>query len=272
MSGDKTKIAFANASGCTVRVFWLREPQDEVFQYDLVDGGEIEQPTIVGHWWHIRKKDNNELLVRCCGRSDTFRQEIPFRASVIPSNIAYRTVELDKARWRVVSFSSEETQGGKAKGVFDGSGIASAVIDGKRSTFWHSEWIRRIAQYPHFLVIDLSETQKVDGFSVVQRAGLCRAIKNMKLYKSLEGVDFSLISSYVLENIEGAQVFDFGKTESFRFLKLVAESSWDGQQFAALSGISLHRNTQGNHGVVRPFARVLTSLAQEILSPNFSTA
>jgi hypothetical protein len=134
----------------------------------------------------------------------------------------------------VVECSSEEKHVGKA----------SAVLDGKRSTFWHTQYCgRRVAQYPHFLVIDLSETQEVVGFSVVQRETLSRAIKDVKLYKSLDGKDFALIGPYVLDNVEGTQAFEFDRAESVRFLKLVAESSWDGEPFAALSEIGLHGGT-----------------------------
>ena len=147
--------------------------------------------------------------------------------------------KLDRRNWRIASFSSEETNGEL------GCGRAESVIDGNTSTYWHSRWTSEVASYPHFLVIDLGATQYVHRFSIAQRRNLCRAIKNLDLLKSLDGIEFSFIGSYVLENTDGTQIFEFSETENVRFLKLVANTSWDGEPYAALADVNLYQNKSG---------------------------
>ncbi len=65
------------------------------------------------------------------------------------------------SEWRVIAVSSEETAGELAD--------ARRAFDGNPQTFWHSEWSRRQARYPHELVIDLGVRAKVAGFRLLPR-------------------------------------------------------------------------------------------------------
>jgi hypothetical protein len=145
--------------------------------------------------------------------------------------------KLSRQTWRIASFSSEEAN--------DACGRATAIIDGNMTTFWHSRWTSDEATFPHFLVIDLGAVQDVHRFSVTQRRYLCRAVKDIDLLMSIDGNEFTYIDSYVLENADGTQIFDFIKTITMRFLKIVANSSWDGECYAALADLSLYRNKSG---------------------------
>ena len=77
------------------------------------------------------------------------------------------------------------------------------------ATFWNSRWTNEEAGFPHFLVIDLGATQDIHRFSVTQRRYLCRSVKDLDLLMSLDGIEFTYIDSYALENADGTQIFDF---------------------------------------------------------------
>ena len=78
--------------------------------------------------------------------------------------------------WTIVHASSEELTGE------DGS--ASNAIDGQTSNFWHSEWKKSEAKFPHRLVIDLGEKTAIGGFRYTPRAGenMPGRIKDYQIY------------------------------------------------------------------------------------------
>jgi hypothetical protein len=150
---------------------------------------------------------------------------------------------LSREQWKIASFSSEETT--------TGEGFAKSLIDGDLSTFWHSRWTSHAPSFPHFVVIDLGGVHAVHKFSVAQRRILCRTVKDIDLLMSVDGDEFVLIDSYQLQDVDGFQMFDFAETKTMRFLKVVANSAWDGDMYAALAEINLYRYRSGR---IRPVA------------------
>jgi len=138
--------------------------------------------------------------------------------------------EISKQGWAIVSFSSEETSG---EGTINGR--AATLIDSNAATYWHSRWSSNAVTYPHEFVIDIGTTQTANGFSITQRSGLSRAIKNAELLTSTDGSNFISAGTYVFANSNGAQYFDFSSPKTFRYFKVIAKTSWDGLQFAALA-------------------------------------
>jgi hypothetical protein len=154
---------------------------------------------------------------------------------------------LSQAGWRIAACSSEETVNGAQASEYS---PASAVIDGRGiATGWHSRWTSQAASYPHFIVIDMGIDQEVHKFSfqhwLNEERQPHRAIKEMDLFISLDGENFDFIDSYKLENTGTPQVFDFPEKKFFRYLKLVGNCSWDGEQFACFAEVSLYRNKSG---------------------------
>jgi hypothetical protein len=82
-----------NESGSKVKILWERGPEDEVQYHELDNGGELEQPTYVGHWWCVRSQ-TDELLLRCSGRADACRQRIPSSASVLPPSKGHAATQI----------------------------------------------------------------------------------------------------------------------------------------------------------------------------------
>jgi hypothetical protein len=79
-----------------------------------------------------------------------------------------------------------------------------------------------------------------NGLSIIQRGGLSRAIKDAELFISNDGASYTSVGTYVFNNTNGVQYFNFSSSKSFRYFKLVAKSAWDGLQFASLAEVGLY--------------------------------
>lgn len=140
--------------------------------------------------------------------------------------------EISKQGWNVASFSSEETA--------SESGAAINVIDNNNTTYWHSRWSSSAAVYPHELVVDMGAAKTVKGLSYTHRSGLSRAVKDIELLYSNDGVNFTSAGNFVVPKVNGPQYLDFSTTLSFRYFKLIAKTAYDGTQFAAIAELGMY--------------------------------
>jgi beta-galactosidase len=65
--------------------------------------------------------------------------------------------------WTIAYVDSEERVGE------DGS--AENAIDGQTADFWHTEWKNASPEHPHFLILNLGQSQTISGFRYVPRQG-----------------------------------------------------------------------------------------------------
>lgn len=68
---------------------------------------------------------------------------------------------VSKQGWRVVDFSSEETSSER--------GAAADAIDGNLQTKWHSHYSGTVAAAPHYITVDMGQTQTIKGFLAMPR-------------------------------------------------------------------------------------------------------
>jgi len=66
---------------------------------------------------------------------------------------------LDKKKWKILNYSSQE----------DGSGNATNAIDGNVNTMWHTKYSGGVAEAPHHIAIDLGEECNITSFLVTPR-------------------------------------------------------------------------------------------------------
>jgi hypothetical protein len=142
--------------------------------------------------------------------------------------------ELSKLTWKINSFSSEELSG-------EGSvnGRANTLIDGNAATYWHSKWSSAASSYPHQFVIDMGKMESAKGFTLTQRSGLSRAIKDFELLVSSDGISFNSVKTYVAAKSNGNQYFTFETVLTMRYFKVISKSAWDNQQFAAIAEVGM---------------------------------
>ena len=70
---------------------------------------------------------------------------------------------LNRSEWTVTASSQE------ASGEGAGNGVASCIIDGSNSTYWHSQWSGSEPGYPHWFMIDMKEVKSFDEFEYISR-------------------------------------------------------------------------------------------------------
>jgi len=165
------------------------------------------------------------------GIISTFTYNYKFINNIPIINFSTRS-ELSKQGWQVHSFSSEE--------IAEEDGAAANLIDGSSSSYWHSRWSTNETTFPHELIIDLGAIKTAHGLSYTHRNGLSRAVKNIEVSYSADGVSFNQVGNYEVPNLNGPQYLDFMAPMSFRFLKIKAIDAWDGEQFAAIAELGLY--------------------------------
>ena len=119
-----------------------------------------------------------------------------------------RDPKLDRSTWTITA-SSEESTGEGA-----GNGVATCIIDGKESTFWHSQWQGSEPGYPHWFMIDMKSSKAFDAFEYVSRGtstsedGVNNGnIVNYALYTSDEPIDANALENATLVK-EGQFTYD----------------------------------------------------------------
>ncbi len=83
-------------------------------------------------------------------------------------------------KWTIAYVSSEES--------INENAVAENAIDGQTFNFWHTEWSSEKPDYPHCLIIDLGEEEKISGFVYVPRME-DNAAGRIKNYKVIIGND-----------------------------------------------------------------------------------
>lgn len=144
---------------------------------------------------------------------------------------------------RIAAVSSQQTNGEPAP-----NGHAAAAIDGNPATYWHSQWSPTEAQFPHSIVIELSEPMTVCGLVYTGRTssgsgGTNGRIGDYEVYASetvntVTGAWGTAIDSGTLANSGSAQVIDFDPLEA-KYLKLVALNEVNGKPWASIGELAV---------------------------------
>ena len=158
----------------------------------------------------------------------------------------------DKTGWEVVSFSSQETSG---EGT---NGRAAQIIDGNTSTYWHSAWQSGNASFPHTFVVDMKQSQPVNGFEFTLSGGNTRYQKGIEVYGSKNNVTWTK----VYENNNCPSVANYylsmDSTATMRYFKLVIKTTQTGQVHTRINEIEVTHPIVT--GVLSPIANANNSL------------
>ncbi|RDC58349.1 hypothetical protein DU508_05295 [Pedobacter chinensis] len=133
--------------------------------------------------------------------------------------------EISKVGWSIAAYSSQQT-----------TAPATSIIDNNTGSGWHSQYsVTPAATYPHYITIDMGTVHTVKGFTI--QNGASRPIKNADILYSNDGITFIPQASYVIAKSNTRQNFTFPTSLTFRYFKIVPQSSWDGQVFAQIAEI-----------------------------------
>ena len=140
---------------------------------------------------------------------------------------------IDKTKWKVVSFSSQQDAGQEK---------AANVIDGNVDTYWHSKWSTPAAEYPHEIVVDMMETYKVKEFIYQGRQdGDNGRIKGYEIYFSNDPAKFGDKPDATgnFSNTSNPQAVIIATQPEARYFKLVAKSEVNRKAFASVAELGI---------------------------------
>jgi len=176
-----------------------------------------------------------ELKVKFVHTNGTITEHIyyyTFQGGIPVVNFGYRP-ELSKTGWTIDGFSTQETSGT--------NGYAANILDNNSSTVWHSRWTSSpTGTFPHYISINLGSNKTATGVAIQHPSGSSRAIKNFEILTSTDGVNFTSRGSFTTIKTNSKQYFAFGSSLTFKYLKIVANTSWDGTQYAAIAELGLY--------------------------------
>ncbi len=133
---------------------------------------------------------------------------------------------------RIVSCSSTSGRGE----------TAWSLIDGRRDTYWHSQWHEPVAQYPHNVVVDLGVKSELRGFTVTPRqASTSSRVRKIAFYISDDGNNWSSepACTLILNDSDSEQSVILPEPIITKFVKMVClEPMVANQPYAAVAELS----------------------------------
>lgn len=83
--------------------------------------------------------------------------------AVYPLVVRVVGIKLDRAGWSIQANTEERTGEGA------GNGVATCLLDGQLSTFWHSQWSGGSIPLPHEIVVDMKKETTLTNISLTER-------------------------------------------------------------------------------------------------------
>lgn len=140
---------------------------------------------------------------------------------MIPSLVITRAFDyfIDKSKWRVVSFDSEQSGGEEA----------ANAIDDDESTIWHTQYDPSTPSFPHEIVVDMGHTYTVNSFSYQGRkdGNSNGRIKDYEVYFSNDAQIWGAASAWgSWPDASTRQTVQLVAPVNARYFKLVAQSAY----------------------------------------------
>ncbi len=175
------------------------------------------------------------------------KAEISFRNFTIEDlsyGVATREFGLAKTRWKILSFSSENTKVEDERAVL--------AIDGKPETFWHTLWNGGSPGHPHHLAVDLMEDIEITGFAYLPRQDgrhVKGVIGDYEFYVSQDGQDWGQpVATGRFEKTDldaSGRVVLLPRPVSGRCFKLVSRNAPDNEPYAGAAEIDVLGRPKG---------------------------
>lgn len=148
---------------------------------------------------------------------------VPEDAAIDTFQTAWTTIavsgeyKVSKTGWQITGFSTQEPAEGAP------NGLATAVIDDKLNTFWHTQWSGGSPGYPHWFTVDLGQEVPVTGIEVFRRQGNGNGQTKHQFFYSIDGIDWIDFGTFPMNaTVNSAQIFRNTTTPTARYIKYVA--------------------------------------------------
>lgn len=123
----------------------------------------------------------------------------------------------DKTGWTATADS--ETPDG-----WENTGKASATIDGKLATYWHTDY-STIVPYPHWVLIDMKKELHLVSVDIANRQAATPnkiGMKTFRLEGSTDGTSFTSLGEFQFAITNDVQSFPVSSANGWRYLKVTA--------------------------------------------------
>ena len=117
---------------------------------------------------------------------------------------------------------------------------AANILDGDPVTMWHTTFGDRGDPFPHEVVIGFDHPASLAGVRLQPRQDQSNGwIASYQIAASLDGKSWTIAAKGRFDRSDHEKTVRFPIPVNARFLKLVAESPFDGQPFASLAEFSV---------------------------------
>lgn len=123
----------------------------------------------------------------------------------------------DKSAWTATADS--ETPDG-----WENTGKASAVIDGKLATYWHTDY-SVVVPYPHWVMIDMKKELNLVTVDITNRQASTPnkiGMKTFRLEASKDGSSFTKLGEFAFAITNDVQSYPVSSATGWRYLKITA--------------------------------------------------
>lgn len=140
-------------------------------------------------------------------------------------------LDVEKAKWSVVSVSSQG----------DNHEKAANAIDDNPSTIWHSQYNPEEKTYPHEIVVDMAREFNVAAFVYTPRNDMQNGwVKDYEVYFSTDGQTWGTPTCQGSFDADSSEkVVKLSKTVKARYFKFVAKSEIYGRKFASAAELGI---------------------------------
>ncbi len=119
-------------------------------------------------------------------------------------------------------------------------GEAEHVLDGDPDTYWHTDYGLTLAKHPHTLEVDLSDRKTFKGISCLPRHDNVNGrIASYRIETSSDGTTWNTVAEGAFPNSADRKNVAFKQAVTARYLRLVALSEVNGQDFASLAELDI---------------------------------
>jgi len=150
---------------------------------------------------------------------------------VKPSLSFFDFPEYDRSAWTINSFSTQEPAEGPTNG-----GVASSVLDGKLTTFWHSQWAGSTPPPPHWLVVDMGTAKTIHGIAFTGRqSDNTGKPQTVTVSVSNDASNWENVGSLTLKNINAKQLYFVTTFKEGRYFKITVLTTFGNSAYTHLA-------------------------------------
>lgn len=140
--------------------------------------------------------------------------------AVYPLVVRVVGLKLDRAGWSIQANTEERT----GEGV--GNGVATCLLDGQLSTFWHSQWSGGSLPLPHEIVVDMKKETTLTNISLTERQhDSYRDVKGGEFFVSSDNLNWTAVGTFEAQKVLEEQIFSITPTKG-RYFKIKITSSY----------------------------------------------